>query len=159
MKHANSAWKDVRANDPAAPALRVVEEVAPVFAGAEYPRIEPGRYSAQCVHAKVYFDPGFRTWKALLRYRLIDGGQEVYGFFNLGRGESPNAGRRSRYWKAWTLANGEPPGKRQIMTARVFRGKVFLVELSDVTQTGDGKRHHVSAFYSTVKDVIEKQAG
>jgi hypothetical protein len=45
------------------------------------------------------------------------------------------------------------------MTPRVFRGKIFLVEVCDVTQTGDGKPHHPSAIYSTVKGIIEKDAG
>lgn len=148
-----------QANVPSSTALRVVAEVEPVFEGTEYARIKPGEYAAQCVHAKVYRDPGFRTWKALLRFRLIDGGQEVYGFLNLGRGESPRAGRRSRYWEVWTLANGAPPRKRQTMTARVFRGKVFLVEVSDVTRTGDRRPHHPRAIYSTVKRIIEKVAG
>jgi hypothetical protein len=142
-----------------AAALRVVEEDAPVFEGTEYARINPGEYSAQCVHAKIYRDPGFRAWKALLRFRLFDLGEEVYGFFHLGRGERPRAGRRSRYWGAWIIANGAAPRKRQTMTPRVFRGKVFLVKVSDVTQTCDGKAHHPSAIYSTVKKIIEKQAG
>ena len=153
---------DTKAAQPQAPSstgLRAVEEVAPVFEGTEYARLKPGKYSAQCVHAKVYFDPGFRTWKALLRFRLTDGGVEVYGFFNLGRGEKPHAGRRSRYWEAWTLANGAPPRKRQTMTARVFRGKVFLVEVANVTQAGDGKPHHPDVIYSTAKRIIEKEAG
>jgi hypothetical protein len=148
-----------QADVPSPPALRVVGEVGPVFEGKEYARIEPGEYAAQCAHAKVYRDPGFRTWKALLRFRLIDGGQEIYGFYNMGRGESPHAGRRSRYWAAWTLANGAPPRRGQTMTPRVFRGKVFLVQVSDVTHTGDGKPHHPSAIYSTVKKIIEKMAG
>ena len=159
MRHKSVASTDFRAEGPAAPGLRVVEEIAPLFHGAEYARIAPGKYSAQCVHAKIYRDPGFRTWKALLRFRLIEGGQEIYGFLNLGRGPTPHAGRRSRYWQAWTLASGAPPRKRQTMTARVFRGKVFLVEVSDVTQTGDGKPHHPSAIYSTVKGIIEREAG
>jgi len=128
-----------------------------VFEGAEYARIKPGEYSAQCVHAKVYFDPGFRTWKALLRFRLLDGGNEVYGFFNLGRRGTAHAGRRSRYWEAWTRANGGAPAKRQTMTPRVFRGKVFQVEVADVTRNCDGKPHHPSAIYSTVKRIIMKE--
>jgi hypothetical protein len=159
MRHQSVSRTDTRAEGPTSPALRVVKEVAPVFQGAEYVRIAPGKYSAQCVHAKIYRDPGFRTWKALLRFRLIEGGQEVYGFLNLGSGESAHAGRRSRYWEAWTLANGAAPRKRQAMTARVFRNKIFLVEISDVTRTGDGKAHHPSAIYSTVKAIIEKEAG
>ena len=42
------------------------------------------------------------------------------------------------------------------MSASVFRGKVFLVVVSDVTRTADGKPHHRSAVYSTVKAIIEK---
>ena len=151
--------EELRPANSATSTLRVVEEVAPTFDGAEYAKIGPGTYSAQCVHCKIYRDPGFRSWKALLRFKLLDDGQEVFGFFNLGTGENPHAGRRSRYWHAWTLANGAVPRKRQSMSARVFRGKVFLVVVSDVTRTADGKPHHPSAVYSTVKAIIEKQAG
>ena len=158
MKAARIASRDNRIADPAASALRVVEEVAPAFEGATYARIEPGIYPAQCVHGKIYRDPGFRAWKALLRFR-VESGQEIFGFFHLGTGVSPHAGRRSRYWAAWTLANGAPPRKRQTMSARVFRGKVFRVQASDVVQTGDGRSHHPSAIYSTVKNIIEKEAG
>jgi len=136
----------------------LIEDVSPVFEGGEYARIRSGEYDAQCVFARSYHDPGFRAWKTLLRFRIIDSGQEVCGFFNLGRRPKPHVGRRSRYWAAWTLANGAPPRKRQVMTARVFRGKVFRVKVEDVTRSGDGKRHSKSAIYSTVKDVLDRVA-
>jgi hypothetical protein len=109
----------------------------------------------------------FRKWglfqsgcaMALLRFRLLEGEKEVYGFFNLGRGAKPKAGRRSRFFEAWTMANGGAPRKRQTMTARVFRGKVFRVAIADVDRNCDGKPHHPSAIYSTVKRILEKEAG
>jgi hypothetical protein len=45
------------------------------------------------------------------------------------------------------------------MSASVFRGKVFLVVVSDVTNTAGGKPHHPTAVYFTVKAIIEKHAG
>lgn len=144
---------------PSSPDLRVVEESAPVFQGTEYTKIEAGKYSAQCVQFKVYCDPGFRRWVVMLRFRLIEGGQEVCAFYNLGRREGSCPGRRSRYWKAWTLANGTAPRKGQKMYPKVFRGKVFLVEVANVTRDSEGRLHHASAVYSTVNNIIEKEAG
>jgi hypothetical protein len=159
MKPQRITAPDSPNSDCAASALKVVEEDAPVFEGVEYARIKPGQYSGQCVYFKVYYDRGFKRWTAMLRFQLIDEEEEIYGFLNLGRRERPHAGRRSRYWAEWTLANGATPRKRQEMSPRVFRGKVFLVEVGDVTKAGDGKSHQACAIYSTVKKIIEKQVG
>src|SRR5215472_17223957 len=81
------------------------EEVAPVCEEKPYPLYEPGRYEAQCTHACIYRDPQFRSWKALLRFRLVPSGDEVCGFFHLGEGDRPDAGPRSKYRRAWVIAN------------------------------------------------------
>lgn len=144
---------------PSSTALQVAEESGPIFQGAEYTKIGAGKYSAQCVQFKTYRDPGFNRWVVMLRFRLIEGGQEVCAFYNLGRREDSCPGRRSRYWKAWTIANGAAPRKGQRVYPKVFRGKVFLVEVSDVMQDSEGKPHHASAVYSKVENIIEKEAG
>src|SRR5262245_52607178 len=129
------------------------EELAPIFEGAAYPLIAPGRYEAQCVQGKFYFDPQFRAWKAILRFRLLSSDQQVVGFFHLGRGESPKAGRRSKYMRAWIIANKAPPTKRQTLSTRVFRGKIFEVEIHTVDHSYDQREHPPGMQYSTVSEI------
>jgi hypothetical protein len=38
----------------------------------EYPRIPPGEYLGYCEWGKHYRDPGFRSWKCLLRWVVLE---------------------------------------------------------------------------------------
>jgi len=144
---------EVRAETPK---LRVAE-IAPVCEADPYPRYPAGKYEAQCVSAQIYRDPHFRAWKALLRFRTATTGELVCGFFHMGRGDEPKAGRRSRYYRAWTIANNGPPRRRQTLSARVFKGKVFEVEIADVAQSFDQRAHPKSLVYSTVREILSKK--
>jgi hypothetical protein len=137
------------------PSLRAVD-AAPVCEADPYPRYSPGIYEAQCVAAQIYRDPQFRAWKALLHFRMAQTGQPVWGFFHLGRGEKSKAGRRSNYWRAWVIANGGPPRRRQTLSARVFNRKIFEVRIEDVTKRFDQSDHPEVAIYSTVKHIIRR---
>lgn len=129
---------------------------APVCA-VEYPHIAAGIYTMRCIEAKAYFDPQFR--RHVCRLAFMDpntgDGASIYGFINLGRGESPKAGRRSRYWKAWTMANGAPARRGQTMTPKIFYGRWFRVEVADVTQNTEKKAHGQPEIYSTVREILE----
>ena len=130
---------------------------APICEEEPYPLLTPGRYKAQCVHASTYRDPQFRSWKALLRFQLLLNGEKVVGFFHLGQGDKPKAGRRSRYWRAWVIANGAQPRKRQELSPRMFKGKIFEVEIDTVKRAQDGGEHPAAAQYSTVKEILERR--
>ena len=89
--------------------------------GAEYPLIAPGTRTLLCVAAKIYRHPGLpdHPWKCQLEFSDgLDELPHLFGFLNLGTGPKPHAGRTSRYWAAWCLANGGPPKKRQTMSSR-----------------------------------------
>ncbi len=121
-----------------------------------YPRVEPGEYDLYCIEAKPYRDPGLKVWKC--RYRFINPMQEefpsLYGFIHLGDGCKP-PGRRSRYKREWTIANGHPPGKRQRLSARVFTGKLFRVRVGWVLpRQHDGKLHTAATRYSLVREIL-----
>lgn len=130
------------------------DEIAPICEENPYPRLTPGTYQAQCVRGKIYKDPQFHCWKAILWYKLPFGGQEVCGFFHLGNGDKPKAGPRSEYKRAWTIANGGPPRKRQELSPRAFKDKVFDVEIGDVRKRFDGQEHPKCSVYSTVKKIL-----
>jgi len=138
------------------------EECGPVCEENPYPLLQAGKYEAQCVHSCLYRDLQFRRWTALLRFQLLASGSltslgPVCAFLNLGNREKSKAGRRSRYWRAWVIANGEQPRKRQVLSPRVFKGKIFEVEIGTVKRAHDGREHPVAAQYSTVKEILERR--
>ncbi len=127
--------------------------------GAEYPLVAPGRLTLQCVGARIYRHAGLpdSPWKCELQFRDGFGELSIFGFFHLGCGDESHAGRTSRYWSAWTLANGGPPRKRQVMSPRVFKGRWFVVDVETVTKKGKGAKaeplpEHMR--YSVVRKIV-----
>jgi len=130
----------------------------PICASDPYPRYEPGEYEVRCLDAKTYQDPRFRRLVCRLRCALvIDPEREVFCFLNLGTGGQPKAGRGSKYWRAWVIANGAVPRKRQVLSARVFIGKIFLVRIGSVGKNLEGNDHSELEWYSTVREIISRR--
>lgn len=128
----------------------------PVCEKAEYPHYEPGEYDAECLAAVTYPDPRFRTWKCKLQFSIMPDCVPVYAFLNLGRGENPHAGPGSEYRRVWIIAARSKPKKRQVLSNRVFKGKLFRIRIGDVTGRFDGRRHPEAAVYSVVKEILER---
>jgi hypothetical protein len=144
------------------PGPEKTSEFAPVCDENPYPLLKPGKYAAQSVHARIYRDPQFRRWTVMIRFQLLASGGlacvgQVCGFFNLGQDENPRAGRRSRYWRAWVIANGAQPRKRQVLSPRVFKGKIFEVEIETVRHGQDGREHPIAMQYSTVREILARR--
>src|SRR5437879_3257038 len=88
--------------------------VSAVCDDERYPRIKPGIYQARVVNARIYRHPMLRAWKCELAFKLMEGDfTEIRGFFHMGTGERPRAGRHSRFWDACVMAIGRPPRKNQ----------------------------------------------
>lgn len=121
-----------------------------------YPRYPEGIYDAECVKAATYRDRQFNAWKCCLYFRLVPSGEPVCGYWHLGMGAEAYAGPRSEYRRAWIIANGDGPRKRQRLSARNFTGKLFEVRLGDVTRDSRGREHPAGAIYSTVKEIIRR---
>jgi hypothetical protein len=126
-----------------------------VWGSEQYPQIQPGEYELYCTEAKVYFDPGLKVHKC--RYRFIkpmdDDFPPVYGFIHIGE-QLKTPGRRSRYFREWSIANGDAPGKRQVMSPRIFQSKFFLVRVGWVlARQHDGKEHTSETRYSLVREI------
>jgi hypothetical protein len=128
----------------------------PVCEQAPYPRYEPGVHEAECVRADTYRDRQFGSWKCCLRFSILPDGAPVFCFLNLGSKQKPIMGLRSEYRRAWIIANGEQPRKRQILSKRVFVGKIFEVRVGDVEKRHDGRKHPRAAVYSVVKEIIRR---
>jgi hypothetical protein len=147
---------------PAETKLQLVNPAAdtrnlePVCEDAPYPRYKPGEYEARCVSVKVYLDPRFKRWVARLKFELVPEGGPVFAFPNLGTGDKPRPTRGSEYRRAWIIANGEQPRRRQTMSPQVFLNKIFLVRIDDTTRRHDGRNHPEAEVYSTVKEILKK---
>lgn len=118
------------------PAIHLVPENEPAVQWPEYPRIEPGNYSAYCKRAKWYWEPGFKRWTCILLFDIFTEGQTrslgtIPMWFNGGTGERPKAGRRTLYLPAWVLANGGPPARRDRLSPSVFVRRMARVKVGD----------------------------
>jgi hypothetical protein len=88
---------------------------------------------------------------------MTDPEREIYGFLNLGTEPNPKAGRGSNYWRAWVIANGELPKKRQVLSVRVFRDKIFLVRIGYVEKRMDGGEYSEIEKYSVIQEIISRR--
>jgi hypothetical protein len=136
------------------------EDFAPIAEEpAPYVRSASGEYLARCTSRKlerlrIYGG----AWKLRLMFQIIDLDQNptLAKFFHLGRGDRPNAGRKSNYWPAWIIANGgQMPRRGQTMSPRVFLDKNFLVRVADVQKRWDHAKHVDGEIYSTVAEILE----
>jgi hypothetical protein len=123
---------------------------------AAYPRYEPGIYEAECVRATVYRNPLLGCWKCQLDFQILPEGEPMCAFLHLGNGSQSRSGPNSEYRRAWITAACEAPRERQVMTARIFKGKIFEVPIGDTTRRFDGRDHPKFAVYSTVKETNQR---
>ena len=133
----------------------------PTWDRPEYPHVHPGRYSA--VASRVQgpeWVRRFRRWSLMVEFALLGEDARVCAFFNMGSDpQKPHAGPHSRYFQAWTLANGERPHRKQRLDPAVFLdGQVYEIEVSDSDTDADGKQKHDSLVYSRVTAVISAES-
>lgn len=131
-------------------------EAAPVSRHGPYARLEPGTCQAECLKADIYRDRQFGRWTCALQFSLLGDGTRVFCFLNLGRGGEPHAGPRSEYRRAWIIANEEQPRRRQILSARVFEGKIFEIRVGDVEFDSKQREHPKGAIYSVVREIVRR---
>jgi hypothetical protein len=96
----------------------------------------------------------YRRWSLLIEFELLGERDEVRvcAFFNMGNDpRRPMPGRQSRYFRAWTIANGEPPRKGQTMDPAVFvDGQQFEIEVEDCWKDTDNNLKTAAEIYSKV---------
>ena len=138
----------------------------PICTDEAYPRYPEGEWEVICIKTAIYPDPRFRarakdlvvraTWKCRLDCIRVSDQVPISGFFNMGNGQRPAAGRGSRYWKTWVMATGAQPRKRQTMSRREFVGKVFRVKIGDTSRDFEGREQPDGAVYSTIKEFLAR---
>jgi hypothetical protein len=129
-----------------------------VWEGVDLPRIPPGEYRAACVDWQgPEFVRAFQRWSLRLEFALLDDGTLVSAFYNLGSDPArPRAGRRSRYYGAWSQANGEPPRKRQEMAPESFTepGLLYTLQVADALKDEGQNEKPDALVYSRVVNIL-----
>jgi hypothetical protein len=128
----------------------------PVNEYSPYPRYEPGIYEAECKRAEIYRDAQFRSWKCVLQFSILPGGDPISCFLHLGSESKAKAPPRSEYRRAWIIANRAQPRKRQTLSPRVFVGKIYQIRVRDVQKRFDGREHPTASVYSVVKEIVRR---
>jgi hypothetical protein len=126
--------------------------------GAEYPFVDPGRYQAVF---KRWQGPEwvflYHRWSLRLEFQLLSEDVRVSAFFNMGKDEKgPQIGRRSRYFAAWSIANGGMPTKRQEMSLETFSepGLIYLVNVDSALIDGQNQMKPDALVYSRVTEIL-----
>ena len=129
-----------------------------VWEGVELPRVAPGNYQAAYVQWQgPEFVRAFQRWSVRLEFSLLDDGTLVSAFYNLGSDPArPRVGRRSRYYAAWSQANGEPPRKGQKITPEAFAepGLLYTLQVADALKDEAQKRKPDALVYSRVVNIL-----
>ena len=68
-------------------------------------------------------------------------------------------GSSHKYMRTWTLANGERPRRRDRMSTRVFRDKVFRARMRTVGQDANKQPLAPAQQYSVVGELLERVRG
>ena len=132
----------------------------PTWDGPEYVRVPPGRYDAVVTRCQgPEWVRRYRRWSLIVEFELLCESKRVCAFFNMGANpERPQAGPQSRYFHAWSLANGERPRARQKLDPSVFLdGQTFKVEVTDCRENTEGQQKDDSLIYSRVASVVSAE--
>jgi hypothetical protein len=139
-------------------AMNGLHAPVPVWKGADYPRVPEGLYQAIAIRSQgPEWVRQFSRWSLLVEFELLDDGTRVCAFFGMGKDpKAPKVGRHSRFFKAWTLANGDPPRKGQKMSADVFQeGQTFTIAVKYSRRCSAGKDKTDAELYSVVTEIVK----
>ena len=137
------------------PFLAASETCAPalVWEGVEYPRMEPGRYLVRGLKVQgPEWVRAFSRWSLRIEFATVHEPGGVSAFFNLGSDRLKQyIGRQSKYFQAWTIANGGLPRKGEQMSPNVFLdGQFFWVTVEDSSRKTDGTEKVDAEVYSRI---------
>ena len=120
------------------------------------PLLPDGIYDAQCLAAEVA--QVFRRRVLFLHFQIFGGphdGARTFMKLNLPPGRA--IGLSSAFYRAWTVASGTPPRRRDRMSLEVFR-RIFRVRLRTVARDHAGQAKPEILCYSVVAELVERLA-
>ena len=99
--------------------------------------------------------------RAFLHFRVIQPGEHfgVVLFMAVTLPANGHFSLSSKYLQQWSLAAGKRPSRRDRLTTRVFRNKVFLGRVRTVTNDHDSKEREVTWHYSVIDRLVEVRVG
>ena len=128
------------------------------------PRVEPGIYPAFVRSTKTYRDNSMKRWVCLVSFDLLSASlidvvaKRVPMFLNLGPGERPRAGRRSKYFHIWCTAAGRALQRYDRMSARVLVKRMCTVKVRDTEKSLRDPARALSP-YSVVAEILSWNTG
>ena len=129
--------------------------------GADLPRIPPGDYRAVCIGWQgPEWVRAFRRWSLRLEFSLLADGTLVSGFYNFGSDSTgPRIGRKSRFYAAWCVANGEMPRKGERMTLETFTDPslLYTVRVADAVKDTKEAAKPDAMVYSRVTEILKTE--
>ena len=129
----------------------------PTWDGPEYAHVSPGRYDAVVTRCQgPTWVRRYRRWSLLIEFELLSENVRVCAFFNMGTDpQRTHAGPQSRYFQAWTIANGGRPSAKQRLDPAVFLdGQIYKIEVSDSSGDAEGKPKAEALVYSRVAAIL-----
>ena len=125
----------------------------PTWEHDEYPRIDCGRRMVRaCGVQGPEWVRAFSRWSLRIEFHLMDEPGIVSLFLNLGSNrEKPTiGGRKSKYFRYWTLANGGAPRKHEPMHWDIFLDKCFWAQVEDCKKDSEGRDKEDYNVYSRI---------
>jgi hypothetical protein len=124
--------------------------------GDAAPHLPPGRYDARVVRGEVLTYRWSRrqaSRRLVLTFEVINHPRAgIRVPFTCQMLTTP----RSRFRRAWETANGAPAQRRDRMKLAIFRQRLFVIEVGDVTHDRNGAP--LAAPYSVVRSILERIA-
>jgi hypothetical protein len=111
-----------------------------------------------------YRDPYMQRWVVLLIFDVMPENNlfnvlaQVQMYFNLGNGDNPRAGRRSKYFHEWCKAVGGHMRRGDRIKPRVFANRFARIKVRDTERSLHDSKC-AAAPYSVVDEILEWETG
>lgn len=130
--------------------------------GDARPVLPDGEYEAVCTSAEVVeFYKFGRARKLFLHFQIYSGEHAGTRLFlpMTAPATGEKVGRGSKLYANYLIANGHPPGRRDRISLKVFKGRLFRVMIKTVSPTFENGRLKPERFhYSIISELLERLA-
>ena len=128
-----------------------------IWRGPDYPLLDPGKYVVRGVKGQgPEWVRSFQRWSIRIEFALVAEPGYVSAFYNFGTDRDARyIGRQSRYFKAWSIANGGMPRKGQDMAPDIFlEGQFFEVVVENCDTDSKGNQKADAEVYSRITAIL-----
>lgn len=122
------------------------------------PLLPPGEYEVGFLRASGKFK-GFQRDNIYLSFQVITPGAHAGKTLYLAARISSPLAASSKYVRAWSIAAGYVPARRDRLSTKTFKGKAFRVLVETVKKDEHRRKLPALLQYSTIGMLLEKTAG